>query len=100
MPGFYHKSGRYHSPERGTSDGEGGVGSVVGESGVGDSGVKELGALGDKGGVPFACCNNEEATGEAGVLVVTVVVGSFPDGALDLKRGATTGNRSGRLEAR
>jgi len=38
-------------------------GSVVGESGVGDSGVKELGALGDKGGVPFTCCNDEEATG-------------------------------------
>jgi len=60
-------------------------GSVVGESGVGDSGVKELGALGDKGGVPFTCCNDEEATGEAGVLVVTVVAGSFPDGALDLR---------------
>ena len=55
------------------------VGDVVG------SNVKELGALGDKGGVPFACCNDEEGTGEVRVSVVAVAVGIFPTGALDLR---------------
>ena len=51
---------------------------------VGGSSIVELGVLGDKGRVLFSCCNEEEATGEAGA-VVTVVVGVFPNGALDLK---------------
>ena len=37
----------------------------------------------------FACCDDEEATGEVGVLAVTVVAGIFPTGALDLRQGAT-----------
>jgi len=64
--------------------------SEVGD--VGGSVVKELGALGDKSGVSFACCNDEEATGEAGALVVAVIVVVFPTGALDLRRGATMGD--------
>ena len=51
---------------------------------MGGSSIVELGVLGDKGGVLFSCCNEEEATGEAGA-VVTVVVGVSPNGALDLK---------------
>ena len=68
------------------------------EAGEGNSGVKGLGVLGNKGGVPFVSCNDKEATGEVGALVVTVAVGSFPDGALDLRQGATMGDRSGRSE--
>ena len=68
--------------------------SEVGD--IGGSVVKELGALGDKGGVSFVCCNNEEATGEAGALAVAVVAGVFPTGALDFRRGATMGNDSER----
>ena len=56
------------------------------------SNVKELGALGDKGGVSFACCNGEEGTGEVQVLVAAVVAGIFSTGALDLRRGATIGD--------
>ena len=62
------------------------MGDVVG------SDVKELGALGNKGGVSFACCNDEEGTGEVRVLVAAVVVGIFSTGALDLRRGTMIGD--------
>ena len=62
----------------------GGKGEVLEVGDVGGSGVKELGALGDKGGVAFVCCD-EEVTREVGALAVTVVVGIFPTGALDLR---------------
>ena len=61
---------------------------------MGGSGVVGLGALGNNGGVLFSCCN-KEATREVGV-VVAVVVGVFPNRALDLKQGATVGNTSKR----
>jgi len=64
--------------------------SEVGD--IGGSVVKELGVLGDKSGVSFACCNDKEATGEAGALVIAVIVGVFPTGALDLRREAMMGN--------
>ena len=37
-----------------------GEGEALEVGDVGGSGVKELGALGNKSGVAFACCDNEE----------------------------------------
>jgi hypothetical protein len=59
--------------------------AVLEEGDVVGSNVKELGALGDNGGVSFVCCNDEEGTGEVQVSVAAVVVGIFPTGALDLR---------------
>ena len=76
----------------------GGEGEALEVGDVGGSSVKELGVLGNKGGVAFACCDDEEATGEVGALAVTVVAGIFPTRALDLRQGATMGDKIARSD--
>jgi hypothetical protein len=75
--------------------------SVNGDNGVGGKGVmgdagallftfgKDDEAMGDSGVTSFTCVNDEEAVGDAGALVA---MGDLPNGALDLKRGATMSN--------
>ena len=63
----------------------GGEGEILEVGNIDGSSVKELGVLGQKGGVLFMCCDDEEATRGVGALVVAVVVGIFPTGALDLR---------------